>query len=138
MLRLAAIPLVFAASLRAFAQQSAPLLPESKSPGTSSASAAASLQISGLVTVNQRLVTELASSVLKQDRIETASSAAARISARSLSLYPPANSCLTFGGREFELCNCGSVDVNAGAPAAIGTAVARAASNREKLSSFNP
>jgi hypothetical protein len=79
----------------------------------------ASLQITGHIKVNQQPARDPTSTIFTGDRIETASSAAVRISAPGLAAYLPANSRLTYSGQELEMCNCGSVDVNALKPVSV-------------------
>lgn len=79
----------------------------------------ATLLISGDVTVNNRKVWQQTSTVFAGDRIETAPGAVARVSAPGLSVYLPANSCLGYGGDLLEMCNCGSIDVNAMKPLSV-------------------
>jgi len=81
--------------------------------------AVASLQIKGKVTVNQRLIGEASSVIADGDRVETGPFAAARISDRGVSLYLPENSCLEYGGQQFEICNCGSAEVSARKPVSL-------------------
>ena len=79
----------------------------------------ASLQVKGTVSINQRPVSDLTATVFAGDRIATANGAVARISAPGLSIYVPENSCVKYNGRQLELCNCGSVDVNAVGPVRV-------------------
>ena len=79
----------------------------------------ATLLISGDVTVNNRKVWQQTSTVFAGDRIETAPGAVARVSAPGMSVYLPANSCLGYGGERLEMCNCGSIDVNAMKPLSV-------------------
>ena len=79
----------------------------------------ATLIINGSVSVNKHALTQMMNTVFKGDRIETASSGAARVSAPGLAVYLPANSCLTYSGQELEMCNCGSIDVNSSKPVSV-------------------
>lgn len=119
MLKASAILLVCATSCVALAQEHVTSAPDSGTSLTSSSASLATLQVTGHVIVNQHPVTDATSMVVKGDRIQTASAAAARISAPGLSLYLASNSCLTYGGEEFEMCSCGSVDVNAMKPVSV-------------------
>lgn len=79
----------------------------------------ASLQIKGMVSVNQQRIADASTVIAEGDRVETGSFAAARISAPGLSVYLPENSCLKYGGQELEICNCGSAEVNARKPVSL-------------------
>src|SRR5579859_470782 len=117
LLKSSAIAMFFSAAIVAAPQENMAAKPER--PTTLVTGSPASLQITGNVKVNQQLVTDPASTIFVGDRIETASSAAVRISAPGLAVYLPANSCLTYSGQELEMCNCGSVDVNALKPVSV-------------------
>ena len=93
------------------AQQS--VSPEIKRSATSVRGDAATLLITGSVKVNNHLVLQSTSTVFQGDQIQTASDGIARVSAPGLSIYVPANSCISYGGAQLEMCNCGSLDVNA-------------------------
>jgi hypothetical protein len=119
MLKASAILLVSAASCVALAQEHVTSAADSGTSLTSGSASRATLQVTGNVIVNPHPVTDATSVVVKGDRIQTASAAAARISAPGLSLYLASNSCLTYRGQEFEMCSCGSLDVNAMKPASV-------------------
>jgi hypothetical protein len=80
---------------------------------TSVRSGAATLLIMGAVRVNDQPVSEATSTVFTGDRIQTLAGAAARVWLLGLSVYLPVNSCLGYGGQQLELCNSGSIDVDA-------------------------
>jgi hypothetical protein len=82
-------------------------------------SESASLQIKGKVRVNQQLIGDPTSVIAEGDRVETGPFAAARISAPGMSVYLPANSCVTYGDQQLEVCNCGSVQVSARKPVSL-------------------
>jgi hypothetical protein len=92
---------------------------EAKWPATSVRGEAATLLITGSVKVNNRPVMQSTSTVFQGDQIQTAFDGIARISAPGLSIYLPANSCISYGGRQLEMCNCGSLDVNAMKPVSV-------------------
>src|ERR1700719_302386 len=110
-LKISPIAMFFAAITVAQAHENAAAKPGS--PTTLVTGNPASLQITGYVKVNQQPARDPTSTIFAGDRIETASSAAVRISAPGLTVYLPANSRLTYSGQELEMCNCGRVDVNA-------------------------
>ena len=112
-----AIVLLIASSALAAAQRNA--LPAAEGPPTSVLGGPATLLITGRVKVNKQPVAQATTTVLKGDRIETSSAAAARVSAPGLTVYLPANSCLTYSGQQLEICNCGSIDVNAMKPISV-------------------
>lgn len=87
--------------------------------GSSVLNTPATLIISGSVSVNSQALTQSMNTVFKGDRIQTAASGVARVSAPGLALYLPANSCLTYNGQQLEMCNCGSLDVNSTKPVSI-------------------
>lgn len=111
----AAVLVLLAASARP--QQVAPL--PTKGPATSVRVNPATLLITGVVRVNKQPAGQATSTLFSGDQIETDSAAAARISAPGISIYLPANSCLKYRGQELELCNCGSIDVNAMKPVSV-------------------
>ena len=98
-------------------QQVTPL--PAKGPATSVPANPATLLVAGVVRVNKQPAGQATSTLFSGDQIETDAAAAARISAPGMSIYLPANSCLKYGGQELELCNCGSIDVNAMKPVSI-------------------
>jgi hypothetical protein len=93
--------------------------PETKGPATSVRGEAATLLITGSVKVNNQPVMQSTSTVFQGDQIQTAFDGIARISAPGLSIYLPANSCISYGRRQLEMCNCGSLDVSAMKPVAV-------------------
>lgn len=105
------ILLLIAGCAVAAAQQNTPA--KNEGHPTSVRAGAATLLITGAVRVNNQPVFEATSTVFTGDRIETLAGAVARVSLPGLSVYLPANSCLGYGGQQLELCNCGSIDVNA-------------------------
>lgn len=105
------ILLLIAGCAAAAARQNTPA--QNEGHPTSVRAAAATLLITGAVRVNDQPVSEATSTVFSGDRIETLAGGVARVSLPGLSLYLPANSCLGYGGQQLELCNCGSIDVNA-------------------------
>lgn len=115
--RLIAILLLVASALSVAAQRSGQL--EETSSGPSVPNTTATLIITGAVTVNGHALTQTMNTVFKGDRIETASSGVARVSAPGLAVYLPANSCLTYSGEQLEMCNCGSIDVNSTKPVSV-------------------
>lgn len=90
-----------------------------RSPQALVSEESASLQIKGKVRVNQQLIGDPTSVIGEGDRVETGPFAAARISAPGMSIYLPANSCVTYGGQQLEVCNCGSVQVSARKPVSL-------------------
>lgn len=99
------------------AQRTAP--PETKGPTTFVRGEAATLLITGSVRVNNQLVMQPTSTVFQGDQIQTLSDGIARISALGLSIYLPANSCISYRDGQLEMCNCGSLDVNAMKPVSV-------------------
>lgn len=93
--------------------------PETKRPATSVRGEAATLLITGSVKVNNQPVRQSTSTVFQGDQIQTAFDGIARISAPGLSIYLPANSCISYGGGQLDMCNCGSLDVSAMKPVSV-------------------
>jgi hypothetical protein len=117
MRKILTVVLLILSSTLCRAQQNA--LPGNERSPTSVPVGPATLLVTGHVKVNKQPVSQLTSTVFKGDQIETASGAAARVSAPGLSVYLPANSCLAYSGQELEMCNCGSIDVNAMKPVSV-------------------
>lgn len=99
------------------ARQTAPA--ETKGPATSVPADAATLLVTGSVKVNNQPVMQSTSTIFQGDLIQTSSDSIARVSAPGLSIFLPANSCLSYVGRQLEMCNCGSMDVNAMKPVSV-------------------
>jgi hypothetical protein len=106
-------------SLAAIAHSQNGAAPGPGSPQPLVSEESASLQIKGKVRVNQQLIEGPTSVIGEGDRVETGPFAAARISAPGMSVYLPANSCVTYGGQQLEVCNCGSVQVSARKPVSL-------------------